>query len=107
LKRAGRNSVPRCLKSTRPSGREGEGNGISTNQSTQNPRLSLASLLSREHDATDERPEAVAVHEWLLEMTRRHHGPDEHTGAALMTMAQVGGQNFAARRIRLRCQLRG
>jgi hypothetical protein len=38
----------------------------------------------------EERPEAVAVHEWLLEMTRRHHGPDEHTGAALMTMAQVG-----------------
>ena len=30
------------------------------------------------------------MHEWLLEMTRRHHGPDEHTGAALMTMAQVG-----------------
>ena len=46
--------------------------------------------VSREHDAVNERPEAVAVHEWLLEMTRRHHGPDEHTGAALMTMAQVG-----------------
>lgn len=37
------------------------------------------------------------MHEWLLEMTRRHHGPDEHTGAALMTMAQVGVQNCAAR----------
>lgn len=43
----------------------------------------------REHDVAEERDEAVAVHEWLLDMTRQHHGADEHTGAALMTMAQV------------------